>query len=94
MMTVEPSQRYLCVQYIPKKNFEIPGEGSVVGRRQAGGLLKECCEYWLALYYFGKNKLACSIAFELPPTHLRTAFSWRVEQFIFVPYVLFFLALP
>lgn len=41
MMTVEPSQTYLCVQYIPKKNFEIPGEGSVVGRSQAGGLLKE-----------------------------------------------------
>lgn len=38
----------------------------------------------LPLYYFGKYKLACSTAFELAPTHLRTTFSWRERLFILV----------
>lgn len=72
-MNVQPFEKYFCVQYIPKKNFKFPIEVTAVGGRQAA---EKCCWCWLALYYFGKYKPACSIAFELPSTHLHIAFSW------------------
>lgn len=53
-------------------------EGRECCGSRPGRLFEHCCETHLPLYYFLKErKLACSIAFELPPTHLRIKFCSR-----------------
>lgn len=71
-----PWKVFVCSINIPGKSSRLPRDASAVGRDQAGCLssaARPSCLYII----FEEYKLACSIAFELPPTHLRIAFCSR-----------------
>lgn len=70
-----PWKVFACSIYSQEK-LKTPERCECCGS-QPGRLFEKCGKNRPPLYYFGKYKLACSIAFELPPTHLRIAFSRR-----------------
>lgn len=73
-----PWKVFVCLINIPGKSPRLPRDASAVGCNQAG-CLSNAARIGCLYIIFEEYKLACSIAFELPPTHLHIAFCSREE---------------
>lgn len=71
-----PWKVFVCSITIPGKSSRFPRDASAVGCNQAG-CLSNTARIGCLYIIFEEYKLACSIAFELPPTHLHIAFCSR-----------------
>lgn len=71
-----PWKVFVCSINIPGKSSRLPRDASAVGCNQAG-CLSNAARIGCLYIIFEEYKLACSIAFELPPTHLHIAFCSR-----------------